>query len=129
MSPASAINLVLRVLTECGVVVGLGYWGVQTGETVTTKVLLGFGAPVVGFGIWGALDFRNAGPHGEELRLLEELVISGLAAAALYAADERTLALALASLSLAHHALVYAIGERLLRPRPRRAPGAPASER
>ena len=118
MSPASAVNLGLRVIMETGVVAGLAYWGVHTGDTAAAKAALGIGAPLVGFGIWGALDFRDAGPHAEALRLAEELVISGLAAAALYAAGRPILGAALAAVSIAHHLLVYAIGERLLKPRP-----------
>ena len=115
MSPASAINLLLRVLMECSVVGGLSYWGVRTGDTAGMKVLLGVGAPVVGFGAWGALDFRDAGRHAEKLRLLEELATSGLAAAALYDAGQQALGAALAGLSVIYHALVYLSGERLLK--------------
>ncbi len=116
MSAASAMNLGLRVLMESGLVAGFAYWGVHTGETTAAKVVLGVGAPVVGFGIWGAVDFRGAGRHAEALRLIQELLISGLAAVALYAAGAHVLGLLLAAVSIAHHLLVYAIGERLLKP-------------
>jgi hypothetical protein len=116
MSPASALNLTLRVATETGVVVGLAYWGVHTGETTAAKVALGVGAPMFGFGTWGALDFRWAGRRAEVLRLGEELVISGLAAAALFTAGEQTVGAALIAVSIIHHILVYVIGERLLKP-------------
>lgn len=100
---------------ELGVVVGLGYWGYESGHATWTKVLLAVGAPVVGFGVWGAVDFRFAGRLAEPLRLLEEFVISGLAALALYVAGARLWGGALAVLSVVYHVLVYASGDRLQR--------------
>lgn len=110
------LNLVLRGLMELGIVAGLCYWGVHTGDSTTTKILLGIGAPVIGFGIWGAVDFRFAGRYAERLRLLEEILISGLAAVALFTAGQEALGIALALISLVHHFLVYASGQRLLEP-------------
>ncbi len=115
MRPVSALNLSLRVLMELGIVAGFAYWGVHTADSAAGKVLLGIAAPVVGFGVWGALDFRGAGRHAELLRLVEELAISALAALALATSGEAALGAALAAVSVAHHALVYAIGERLLK--------------
>ena len=110
-----ALTLVLRVTMELGIVAALAYWGVQTGAATPTKALLGIAAPLVGFGIWGAIDFRRAGAMAELLRLAEELVISGLAALGAYMAGAQTLGWALGLLSLVYHALVYAAGDRLLR--------------
>lgn len=118
LSPSSAVNLALRVSMEVGIVAGLAYWGVQTGDATAAKVALGIGAPVVGFGIWGALDFRGAGAHAELLRLVEELTISGVAAGALVAVAQPVFGAVLAAVSVVHHVLVYAIGDRLLEPRP-----------
>jgi Protein of unknown function (DUF2568) len=115
MSPIQKLNLTLRVLLELSVVVALGYWGVHAGQSTSAKVLLGIGAPLVGFGLWGAVDFHRS-RHGEMLRLVQELVISGLAAAACYAAGRHAPAIALATLSIVYHALVYASGARLLTP-------------
>ncbi len=113
--PLQALTLVLRVTMELGIVAALAYWGVQTGAATPTKALLGIAAPLVGFGIWGAIDFRRAGAMAEPLRLAEELVISGLAALGAYTAGAQTLGWALGLLSLVYHALVYAAGDRLLR--------------
>lgn len=120
MSPMQKLSLMLRVLLEVGVVVALASWGFHAGQSTSTKVLLGIGAPLAGFGLWGAVDFHRA-RHGEILRLVQELVISGLAAVAWYAAGSHVLAVALATLSIAYHALVYASGERLLKPDDTRA--------
>jgi uncharacterized protein DUF2568 len=120
MSAMQKVNLTLRVLLELGVVAALAYWGVHAGQSGFAKVLLGIGAPLVGFGLWGAVDFHRSG-HGEILRLVQELLISGLAAAAWYAAGPHGLAIALATLSIVYHTFVFASGERLLKPRDTRA--------
>jgi hypothetical protein len=77
--------------------------------------VLGVGAPVIGFGLWGAVDFRWARRLAEPLRLVQELAVSGLAALGLYAAGREVLGVALAALSVGYHALVYASGARLLK--------------
>jgi len=115
VSPSERLNLALRVLVEAGVVVALGYWGFHTGGNAAGKLALGLGAPALGFGFWGAVDFRWAGAAAEPLRLIQELAISGLAALAWYAAGQHALGIALAVLSLVYHGLVYASGERLLK--------------
>jgi hypothetical protein len=115
MTRTQSVNLALRALMELGVVVGLAYWGYRTGDGAGMKLLLAVGAPLLGFGFWGAVDFRFAGRSAEPLRLVQELVVSGLAALALYAAGARLLGALLAALSVAYHALVYASGDRLLR--------------
>lgn len=120
MTAAERVNLVLRATLELGVVIGFGYWGFHAGRTAISKVALGVGAPVLGFGFWGAVDFRSAGAAGEWLRLAQELLISGLAAFAFYAAGQHGLAWMLAALTVVYHALVYATGGRLLKPRPER---------
>ena len=115
-TPFQWLNLTLRAVLEASVVVALAYWGVRAGENAAGKLLLGIGAPSLGFGFWGAVDFRRAGRFAEPLRLAQELAISALAAAALYAAGRPALGFALAALSIAYHGLVYASGARLLAP-------------
>jgi Protein of unknown function (DUF2568) len=114
-------NLALRALMELGVVAALAYWGFHTGSGTAAKVLLAVGAPLLGFGFWGAVDFHQAGRLGEPLRLFQELALSGLAAVAWYAAGRPVLAVALAVVSVVHHGLVYALGEKLLARRSHRA--------
>lgn len=121
MTPTKAFLLGLRVLMETGVVAGLAFWGYRTGGSTGIRVLLAIAAPLVGFGIWGAVDFHRAGPFAEPLRLVEELAISGLAAAGLVATGAATLGWALATISVVYHALVYLTGHRLLT-QPQRAP-------
>ena len=51
----------------------------------------------------------------ESLRLIEELIISGLAALALYVAGQHALGWTLGLLSIVYHTLVYVSGGRLLK--------------
>lgn len=101
---------------ELGVVVGFGVWGFHIGSSTATKALLTIVVPLAGFGFWGAVDFRQLGTKAEAARLLQELVISGLAALAFYAAGRHVLGWALAGLSAVYHVSVYAAGDRLLEP-------------
>jgi hypothetical protein len=111
----SWINVGLRAVMELGVVVGFALWGFHTGTTTATKLLLGLGLPVLIFGFWGLVDFHQSGSLAEPLRLVQELFISGLAAVALYSAGLPGWGIALAAISIGHHLLVYALGERLLK--------------
>ena len=108
------MNVGLRAVMELAIVIALAWWGFHISDGVE-RYVLAILAPVVGFGIWGAIDFRSVGAHAERLRLLEELAISFLAAAAWYVAGEEALGVGLAALSIVHHALVYLLGERLLK--------------
>lgn len=115
MSRLKALNLVLRALMEFGIVAALGYWGYQTGGSIVSKLLLSIFAPALVFGFWGLVDFRRAGPMAEPLRLIQELVVSAVAALAWYLSGATILGSMLALLSLIHHALVYLSGETLLK--------------
>jgi len=108
-------NVALRGLMETGIIAALSYWGFHLGKNMGMKILLGFGAPALGFGFWGLVDFHQAGRAAEPLRLLQELIISGLAAIALYTTGQHTLGLALGLVSVVHHALVYSLGGGLLK--------------
>lgn len=112
------LTLTLRVTMETGIIAALAWWGYHTGPTTTTKIALAVAAPAAGFGFWGAVDFRQAGRLAEPLRLAQELAVSGLAAVALYAAGQHLFGWALGVTSAVYHALVYASGGRLLKPRP-----------
>ena len=112
------LRLGLRAVMETGVVVGLAYWGYETGASTIAKIGLALGAPLLGFGFWGAVDFHQAGRAAEALRLVQELVVTGLVALAVGSAGQPLLGLALALLSVVYHALVYVSGGRLLKARP-----------
>ena len=116
--PKPRITLTRRVGMEAGIIAALAWWGYHAGPTTPTKIALAIAAPAAGFGFWGAVDFRGAGWLAEPLRLVQELAVSGLAAAALYTAGQHLLGWALGGTSAAYHTLVYASGGRLLKPRP-----------
>lgn len=109
------LNLTLRAVMELGIVLGLGFWGFQFATTVLGKALLGIGLPICVFAFWGLVDFRHFGSIGETLRLLQELLISGIAATAVYIAGQPILGWTLALLSIIHHLMVYTLGDRLLK--------------
>ena len=109
------INLLLRVTMELGIVLALGYWGFHTGKSESIKIILGISSPILIFGFWGFVDFHNAGSKAEFLRLLQELILSGLAAAALILAEQYVLGFILAGLSIVQHILVYIIGDTLIK--------------
>ena len=109
------INLLLRVTMELGIVLALGYWGFHTGKSESIKIILGISSPLLIFGFWGLIDFHNAGSKAELLRLIQELTLSGLAAAALFLAGQNVLGFTLAGLSIVHHSLVYLIGDTLIK--------------
>ena len=117
LSPMQGLILTLRAVMETAVVVGLAYWGFQTADGSMAKIGLAIGAPVVGFGFWGLVDFHQAGRAAEPLRLAQELFISGLVALALWSAGQPFFGLLLAVFSVVYHGLVYATGGRLLKPR------------
>jgi hypothetical protein len=117
LSPMQGLILALRAVMETGIVVGLAYWGFQTAEGPVAKIGLAIAAPVVVFGFWGLVDFHQAGRAAEPLRLVQELVISGLVALAIWSAGQPLLGLVLAGLSIVYHGLVYATGGRLLKAR------------
>ena len=109
------INVALRALMEAGMVLGLGYWGYFNGTTTVTKIIMAISFPLVGFGFWGAVDFRNMGRLSEPLRLVQELIVSGLGAFGFYISGPHRLAWVLGLLIIVHHLLVYALGDTLLK--------------
>ena len=108
-------NVVLRALMESGIVLAFGYWGFHTGNNNIAHVLLGIFTPLIAFGVWGFVDFHNAGKLSEFYRLLQELFISLLAAIAVYLKGALVFGISLAILSLVYHALVYLNGDRILK--------------
>ncbi len=108
-------NIALRGLMEFCIVGGLAYWGYYFGTSTLTKVILAIGAPLIIFGFWGMVDFRNIGKYAELYRLTQELILSFLAAFAMYSTGLHFLGLLLAVLSIVHHVMVYLLGERLLK--------------
>lgn len=115
MTGIQKLNLILRSAIEAGIVLAFGWWGYHAGSSQVVKIILMIATPVFGFGFWGLVDFHQLGKMAEPARLLQELVISGLAALALYISEEKVLGIILAVLSVVYHGLVYLSGNRLLK--------------
>ena len=115
LSPTKIFNLALRAIMEFGIIIALGYWGYKTGDGTAVKVLRAILAPLIGFGFWGFVDFRNAGVLAETLRLAQELAISAAAIFALFTVESQGFGITLGIISLIHHILVYVSGETLLK--------------
>jgi hypothetical protein len=109
------VDLALRALMEFGIVLGFAWWGYFVGATIVSKILIAIGAPVVVFSFWGFIDFHQTGRMAESLRLIQEMLISGLAAFVLYLAGKPIFGWTLAALSIVHHIMVYVLGEKLLK--------------
>jgi hypothetical protein len=109
MTAIKAVNLAIRFLLELCVLVALGYWGFQTGQSTLTRVGLGLGAPLVAAIVWGTfISPRAAIPVSLPARLLLELIVFGAAVVALAAAGQRTLAWVLALVVVINEVLLYA---------------------
>ena len=101
-------NLALRFLLELCVLAALGYWGFKIGSASIGKIALGIGAPLVVAVVWGVFVSPNAAVALPwPVHLLLELVIFGLAAAALYAAERPTLGWVLALVFVINRVLMY----------------------
>jgi hypothetical protein len=115
LTRSQTVNLTLRAVLELSIVLAFGYWGYETGTTEASRIGFLVLFPVVGFGIWGAIDFHQLGKNAEYFRLVQELVISLLAAYGLYLSGQMVFAVSLAALTIVYHVLVYLSGERLLK--------------
>ena len=101
-------NLALRFLLELCALAALGVWGFQTDRGLLVKLGLGIGAPVLAALVWGTfIAPRAAVSVPVPVWLLLQLVIFGLAAAALAVGDHPRLALALVVAVLLNGVLMY----------------------
>jgi hypothetical protein len=101
----------LRFLCELGALAALAYWGFRTGHALLVDLLLGLGAPLLFALAWA----RFAAPRAERrlddpARIGFEVVVFGLAVAALAAADQVELAALLGVASLTTAVGVRAVG-------------------
>jgi hypothetical protein len=89
------INLALAFLLELCMLAALGYWGFTLDQGLAVRVGAGLGVPILVAVVWGVLLAPRASNRLQEpLHLIVELIIFGLAIAALYAAGRPQLALA-----------------------------------
>jgi len=89
------INLALAFLLELCMLAALGYWGFTLDQGLAIRVGAGLGLPVLAAVVWGLWMAPRAPKRLQEpLHLIVELLIFGLAIAALYTAGRPQLALA-----------------------------------
>ena len=101
-------NLLLRFLLELCALGAVGYWGFKTGGAMASKIGLGIGAPVVIAVVWAIfVSPRAPVPLSLPLSLLLQVLIFGLAAAALAAAGHRTLGWVFVVVVVINSALMY----------------------
>lgn len=112
MNVIKAANLGLRFLLELCMLAALAYWGVQTGRGIAMKVGLGIGAPLIAAILWGLFEAPNSSMRLQGApRLILEVAIFAVAAAALYAAKQPGLALAFALVVVANRVLMQIWGQ------------------
>jgi hypothetical protein len=106
------LNLALRFLLELCALGALGYWGFKTGSGTLAKIGLGICAPLVAAVVWGTFVSPQApvalpGP----LVLVLQVLIFGLAAAALASTGHRTLAWVFVVIVVINAVLMYVWGQ------------------
>ena len=102
MAVLKTINLALAFLLELCMLAALGYWGFTLDQGLAVRVGAGLGLPILAAVIWGMwMAPRASNRLAEPWHLIAELIMFGLAIAALYAAGRPWLALTFG--------LVYAI--------------------
>jgi hypothetical protein len=113
MEIVKGANLGLRFVLELCVLAALVYWGYQAGNGTWTRIALAIGAPLLAAVVWGVFGAPKASRqlHDPALLLLE-IIVFGAGALALAAAGQRTLAVALALVTLLNGILMYVWGQR-----------------
>ena len=115
LSYLRSLNLLLRALVEIGVLTGPLLYGYQIGQNTGMKIFLSVIVALLVFGCWGLVDFHQCGRYAELLRLLQELLLSAVAALAFFESGLHRAGWALAILSVVHHILLYLLGDKLLK--------------
>jgi hypothetical protein len=105
-------NLLLRFLLELCALGAVGYWGFKTGSGIAVKIGLGIGAPLVVAVVWAVFISPRAPVHLPlPLSLLLQVVIFGLAAAALAVAGHHILGWVFVAVVVINSALMYVWGQ------------------
>jgi uncharacterized protein DUF2568 len=105
-------NLLLRFLLELCALGAVGYWGIKTGGGMAAKIGLGIGAPLLVASVWAIFVSPRAQVHlSFTLSLVLQVLIFGLAAAAVAATGHRTLAWAFVAVVVINAVLMYVWGQ------------------
>ena len=108
MAVLKTINLALAFLLELCMLAALGYWGFTLDQGLAMRAGAGLGLPILAAVIWGMwMAPRAPNRLPEPWHLIAELIMFGLAIAALYAAGRPRLALAFGLIYAINVALRY----------------------
>ncbi|MCL4264940.1 MAG: DUF2568 domain-containing protein [Anaerolineae bacterium] len=115
MASLRIINMTVRFVLELCMLAALAYGGFQLVGGWLIRVAVGIGAPLLAATVWGLLIAPKAKRRlAEPWRFLVELVLFGLAAAALVGVARPSLAIALLVVYLLNRLLVVLWGEQIV---------------
>ena len=112
MKALTAANAVLRFVLELCMLATFAYWGSHATSATAANVAIAIAAPLAATAVWGvfmAPRSRNRLP--ERRRIPLEIVLFGLATAALADAGQPGLALAFGVTAAINTTLVHVLGE------------------
>ena len=105
-------NAVLRFLLELCMLAAFAYWGSRSSGSTAANVAIAIAAPLAAAAVWGVfMAPRSKTRLPERRRIPLEIVLFGLATAALAAADEQGLAIAFGVIATVNTTLVHLLGE------------------
>jgi hypothetical protein len=108
-----AANLVLRFALELAAIAALIRWGLDAGASTATEILLAVAAAGLFIAVWGRwIAPKAANRLQDPARLIAELAIFAVAAAALAIGGHTALAIGFAILVAANELLLLAWGQR-----------------
>lgn len=107
-----ASALAVRFVLELAMLAAFAYWGFNSSDTTMLNIVLGIAAPLAAAIVWGTfLAPRRKTDLPIPARVVIEFIVFGLAAVALWAADQPTWAIVVAVVAVAQRAVLSALGE------------------
>src|ERR1044071_3265150 len=93
MSILKTLNLLVRFLLELCMLAAVGYWGFKTQSSLTMKIILGIGLPLLLIVLWSLFVApRAVYPMQGVSHVVLSLILLGSGAVALFASGQATLA-------------------------------------
>ena len=93
MSILKTLNLLIRFLLELCMLAAVGYWGFKTQSSLTMKIILGIGLPLLLIVLWSLFVApRAVYPLQGISHVVLSLILLGSGAVALFASGQATLA-------------------------------------
>jgi Protein of unknown function (DUF2568) len=112
VSPFAQANSAFRFVIELCMLAAFAYWGSRATDTTATNVALAVVAPLAAIAIWGVwMARRSKSRLPERRRIPIEIVLFGLATAALAQAGQAGLAIAFGDTAAINTTLVHLLGE------------------